>query len=105
MSDSQDERPLSQIQFKRLIVCCDGTGQSATDGVSAVPTNITRFARALKTGNFTTPTPNPQPGEKVEPIYEIPQIVLYQTGIGTANNAVNNTINSVPNLFLPLQSY
>ena len=105
MSDSQDERPLSQIQFKRLIVCCDGTGQSATDGASAVPTNITRFARALKTGNFTTPTPNPQPGERVEPIYEIPQIVLYQTGIGTANNAVNNTINSVLNLLLPLQSY
>ncbi|CAG7850081.1 SubName: Full=Uncharacterized protein {ECO:0000313/EMBL:CCA74893.1} [Serendipita indica DSM 11827] len=61
---------------KRLIVCCDGTGQSSSNGVDDVPTNITRLARAIDTS------------EQIEsygddPATEIPQIVLYQTGVGT----------------------
>ena len=88
MSDSEQQEPQHpQIPFKRLIVCCDGTGQSATDGSPAVPTNVTRFARALMTSLIVPPYLD-------DPAQEIPQIVLYQTGIGTANDVVNNVIHS-----------
>ncbi|KAG8797096.1 hypothetical protein FRC17_007846, partial [Serendipita sp. 399] len=47
--DYEELTPAENIERKRLIVCCDGTGQSATqDGEATVPTNVTRFARALQ---------------------------------------------------------
>lgn len=61
--------------YKRLIVCCDGTGQSSSTGHAKVPTNVFRFAQALKTSV-------PMGGTPDEPYWEIPQVVLYQTGIG-----------------------
>jgi len=69
MSDT--EAPQT-IMRKSLIVCCDGTGQSSTSGKPVVPTNVTRFAQALKT---SIPSQGDSP--------EVPQIVLYQTGIGS----------------------
>lgn len=59
---------------KRLIVCCDGTGQSSSHGEATVPTNVTRLCRALETSEFIT--------FKQHPV-EVQQVILYQTGIGT----------------------
>jgi uncharacterized protein (DUF2235 family) len=50
---------------RRIIIACDGTGQSASRGVNSIPTNVTRLCRAL--------TNSP----------EAPQIVFYQSGVGT----------------------
>lgn len=52
------------LSAKRLIICCDGTGQSSLRGPAAMPTNVTRFCAALK-------------GEAI-------QIIYYQSGVGTA---------------------
>ncbi|CAG7850077.1 SubName: Full=Uncharacterized protein {ECO:0000313/EMBL:CCA75651.1} [Serendipita indica DSM 11827] len=74
---SSQEQPFDRKKlWKRLIVCCDGTGQSSTSGMSAVPTNVTRLARAIDTSFQIGKT-------ETESASEIPQIVLYQTGIGT----------------------
>lgn len=53
--------------MKRIIVACDGTGQSASRGDWAVSTNVNRFCHAL----LNSPTS------------PIQQIVFYQSGIGT----------------------
>ena len=86
---------------KSLIVCCDGTGQSSTSGKPVVPTNVTRFAQALKTSipstreDYPPYTKNP----------EIPQIVLYQTGIGSTEvTAISQTI-AREHPTLPLRTY
>jgi len=52
---------------KRLIICCDGTWQDSDGGTFEVPTNITRLARSI------------------EPVAKdgTPQIVYYQSGVGT----------------------
>ncbi|KAG8859911.1 hypothetical protein FRB91_005781 [Serendipita sp. 411] len=68
------------LYHKRLIVCCDGTGQSSSHEEGSVPTNITRIARGLKTSVPGIPA---DPDKGVEAQAEIPQVVLYQTGIGT----------------------
>ncbi|KAG8846271.1 hypothetical protein FRB91_000956 [Serendipita sp. 411] len=75
--EQYEDMPLSEaIEFKRLIVCCDGTGQSSTgDGEESIPTNVTRFARALESSHRWKDENNV--------VKEIPQIVLYQTGVGT----------------------
>ncbi|KAG8772821.1 hypothetical protein FRC19_000117 [Serendipita sp. 401] len=73
---SEDIPPSEAIEYKRLIVCCDGTGRSSTgDGEETVPTNVTRFARALESSDRYRNDENV--------VKEIPQIVLYQTGVGT----------------------
>ncbi|KAG8803013.1 hypothetical protein FRC18_007406, partial [Serendipita sp. 400] len=73
---SEDIPPSEAIEYKRLIVCCDGTGRSSTDdGEETVPTNVTRFARALESSDRYRNDDNV--------VKEIPQIVLYQTGVGT----------------------
>ncbi|CAG7850078.1 SubName: Full=Uncharacterized protein {ECO:0000313/EMBL:CCA75652.1} [Serendipita indica DSM 11827] len=61
--------------WKRLIVCCDGTGQSSNSGVNTVPTNVTRFARAIDTSSYMK--------KDAGNVQEIPQVVLYQAGVGT----------------------
>lgn len=65
-------QPINQkaVQTKRLIICCDGTGQSSSTGQIQVPTNVTRFAQALDTSRISAAKS------------ETAQIVLYQTGIG-----------------------
>ncbi|KAL2849661.1 hypothetical protein BJX68DRAFT_237473 [Aspergillus pseudodeflectus] len=59
---------------KRLIICCDGTWQDATDDDRQPPSNVTRLSRALK--RTATVTENGV-------TREIPQIVYYQKGVGT----------------------
>ena len=61
--------------FKRLVVCCDGTWMSSDQAKSSKenPTNITRFCRAVHTV------------EKLSDGSEIQQVVYYQKGIGTGD--------------------
>ena len=65
----------TKCNFKRLIVCCDGTWMSSDQAKSSKenPTNITRLCRAI---------------ENVEVLSdgsEIQQVVYYQRGIGTGD--------------------
>ncbi|KAJ8520909.1 hypothetical protein ONZ45_g2327 [Pleurotus djamor] len=72
--------PPTQYAKKRLIVCCDGTGQANSHGVSSIPSNVARFARALQASE-KIPASKDKPCDE-----EIQQVVLYQTGIGTDTN-------------------
>ena len=56
--------------MKRIIILCDGTGQSASRGELAVPTNVHRFGHAVL---------NDPKKSGVE------QVVFYQSGVGTAD--------------------
>jgi hypothetical protein len=51
--------------MKRIIIACDGTGQSASRGGNSIPTNVTHFCDALSNSSSTQ------------------QIVFYQSGVGT----------------------
>jgi uncharacterized protein (DUF2235 family) len=51
--------------MKRIIILCDGTGQSASRGEYSVSTNVNRFSHALS---------NDGP---------VQQLIFYQSGIGT----------------------
>ncbi|KAF8473598.1 hypothetical protein BDZ91DRAFT_759963 [Kalaharituber pfeilii] len=61
---------------KRIIICCDGTWQDSDGGTFEVPTNVTRLARAI------------------EPVASdgTPQIVYYQSGVGTNYGMVGRVI-------------
>ena len=56
--------------MKRIIILCDGTGQSASRGELAVPTNVHRFGHAVLND------PKKSGAE---------QVVFYQSGVGTAD--------------------
>lgn len=60
--------------MKRLIVLCDGTGQSSyrTDCEGAFPTNMKNFGDCLEQA-YTAPDGN-----------TVQQIIYYQSGIGTS---------------------
>jgi hypothetical protein len=32
---------------KRIIICCDGSGQSTVSGEESIPSNVTRLCRAI----------------------------------------------------------
>ncbi|KAF3194096.1 hypothetical protein TWF225_008270 [Orbilia oligospora] len=53
---------------KRIIICCDGTWQDSDAGDAGFPTNVTRFARALKSVSDSG----------------VAQIIYYQSGVGSA---------------------
>ncbi|KNZ78562.1 hypothetical protein J132_00421 [Termitomyces sp. J132] len=61
---------------KRIVVCCDGTWQ---DGVSEIErssyTNILRLARMIN-----------HEDERLNPLHAIPQVVFYQSGMGSDKN-------------------
>jgi uncharacterized protein (DUF2235 family) len=50
---------------KRIIILCDGTGQSSARGAHSVHTNVTRFGQALRHDGG------------------VQQLIFYQSGIGT----------------------
>ncbi|KAK6346106.1 hypothetical protein TWF730_010437 [Orbilia blumenaviensis] len=52
---------------KRIVICCDGTWQDSDNG-DGLPSNVTRFARALKSVSDDG----------------VAQIIYYQSGIGSA---------------------
>ncbi|KAK6524694.1 hypothetical protein TWF281_011595 [Arthrobotrys megalospora] len=53
---------------KRIVICCDGTWQDSDNGDAGSPTNVTRFARALKSVSDDG----------------VAQIIYYQSGVGSA---------------------
>ena len=53
--------------MKRIIIACDGTGQSAHHGDYKIPSNVARFCNALSNSSSTKPQ----------------QIVFYQSGVGS----------------------
>ena len=58
--------------MKRLVVLCDGTGQSTHRGPeSAFPTNVKTFGDCLAQTDSKTGQP-------------VPQIIYYQSGVGTS---------------------
>ncbi|KAG9002322.1 hypothetical protein FRB93_011748 [Tulasnella sp. JGI-2019a] len=63
-----------QAEYKRLIVCCDGTWQASDKGPRTVPSNITKFARALETAQVR------------DDKQEIQQVVYYQAGVASGSH-------------------
>ncbi|KAF3922875.1 hypothetical protein AA313_de0206844 [Arthrobotrys entomopaga] len=53
---------------KRVIICCDGTWQDSDNGDDTSPSNVTRFARALKSVSDDG----------------VAQIIYYQSGVGSS---------------------
>ncbi|KAI8624359.1 hypothetical protein F5Y19DRAFT_319189 [Xylariaceae sp. FL1651] len=68
---SVDDQP--SVIPKRIIICCDGTWQSAVSGEENSPSNVTRLARSLQ--RIATD----DDGKKWQ------QIVWYDSGVGTTS--------------------
>ncbi|KAK7698665.1 hypothetical protein SLS64_012276 [Diaporthe eres] len=68
---SDPESPTSRP--KRIIICCDGTWQSATSGKKNVPSNVTRLARELDRVGVDAD------GKEWQ------QVVWYDSGVGTTS--------------------
>jgi uncharacterized protein (DUF2235 family) len=65
---------------KRIIICCDGTWQSAVSGKKNVPSNVTRLCRAVNSVGTD------EKGNQWQ------QIVWYDSGIGTTSLALGKKI-------------
>ncbi|KAJ5902255.1 hypothetical protein N7495_002783 [Penicillium taxi] len=65
---------------KRIIICCDGTWQSAVSGKKNIPSNVTRLCRAL---NRVGTDENGK---------EWQQVVWYDSGVGTSSNPLSDVI-------------
>lgn len=65
---------------KRIIICCDGTWQSAVSGEKNVPSNVTRLCRALNSVGTD------EDGEVWQ------QVVWYDSGVGTTSLALGTAI-------------
>ncbi|EKV06469.1 Phospholipase D/Transphosphatidylase [Penicillium digitatum] len=65
---------------KRIIICCDGTWQSAVSGKKNVPSNVTRLCRALNSVGTD------EDGNQWQ------QIVWYDSGIGTTSGPLGQKI-------------
>lgn len=76
--------PKPQPARKRLIICCDGTWQSAVDGQESIPSNVTRLCRAIDSVG-------------IDPVDHQPwqQIVWYDSGVGTNTTAAGPLRNFV----------
>ncbi|KAE8350090.1 hypothetical protein BDV28DRAFT_139818 [Aspergillus coremiiformis] len=59
---------------KRIVICCDGTWQSAVDGNENIPSNVTRLCRAINSVDIDKN--DHQPWQ---------QIVWYDSGVGTTS--------------------
>ncbi|KAF4910968.1 hypotheticall protein [Colletotrichum fructicola] len=71
--EAEVARWTSEVEQKRIIICCDGTWQSSTTGVKNIPSNITRLYRSIaRTGKDET-------GKVFQ------QIAHYSAGIGTGD--------------------
>ncbi|KAJ5960943.1 uncharacterized protein N7479_008093 [Penicillium vulpinum] len=65
---------------KRIIICCDGTWQSAVSGQKNVPSNVTRLCRALNSVGTDSHG------------HQWQQIVWYDSGIGTTSGPLAKKI-------------
>ncbi|KAJ5387080.1 hypothetical protein N7509_009621 [Penicillium cosmopolitanum] len=65
---------------KRIIICCDGTWQSAVSGKKNVPSNVTRLCRSLNH------TGTDEHGNQWQ------QVVWYDSGVGTSPGLVEDVV-------------
>ncbi|KAJ5545970.1 hypothetical protein N7494_003555 [Penicillium frequentans] len=65
---------------KRIVICCDGTWQSATSGQRNVPSNVTRLCRALN--HIGTD----EKGDQWQ------QVVWYDSGVGTTAGVIGDVV-------------
>jgi uncharacterized protein (DUF2235 family) len=65
---------------KRIVVACDGTWKDS-DGEYQVPSNVTRICRCIK-----QEARDPKTGAV------IPQIIYYQSGVGTESTIYNKIV-------------
>jgi uncharacterized protein (DUF2235 family) len=65
---------------KRIVVACDGTWKDS-DGEYQVPSNVTRICRCIKQEARDASTGN-----------IIPQIIYYQSGVGTESTLYNKIV-------------
>lgn len=67
---------------KRIIICCDGTWQSAVSGKKNSPSNVTRLARCLERAAIDENDP--------EKVWQ--QIVWYDSGVGTTSSMIGKVL-------------
>ena len=66
--------------YKRIIICCDGTWLSSSQGAESVPSNVAKMARALsKTGIDAKQN-------------LVKQLVLYHSGLGAGDLPLQKAI-------------
>lgn len=65
---------------KRIVICCDGTWQSAVSGEKNVPSNVTRLCRAL----------NRVGTDENGKVWQ--QVVWYDSGVGTTSLALGTAV-------------
>jgi Uncharacterized alpha/beta hydrolase domain (DUF2235) len=65
---------------KRIVVACDGTWKDS-DGEYQVPSNVTRICRCIK-----------QEAKDSTTGAVIPQIIYYQSGVGTESTIYNKVV-------------
>ncbi|KAJ5731263.1 uncharacterized protein N7483_005771 [Penicillium malachiteum] len=65
---------------KRIVICCDGTWQSAVSGEKNIPSNVTRLCRSLNH------TGTDEKGDQWQ------QVVWYDSGVGTSAGAVGDVV-------------
>lgn len=66
----------STARGKRIIICCDGTWQSAVSGLKNSPSNVTRIARTLERIGV----------DKDGKTWD--QVVFYDSGVGTTSSKI-----------------
>lgn len=77
---------------KRIIICCDGTWQSATalQDTSRPPSNIAKLCRVLASAGTAV-------GEDEDDVKEYQQVVYYDAGVGTGKiSAIEKAIQGEP---------
>lgn len=65
---------------KRIVIACDGTWKDS-DGEYEIPSNVTRICRCIK-----------QEARDVKTGDIIPQIIYYQSGVGTESTLYNKIV-------------
>ncbi|KAJ5715298.1 uncharacterized protein N7483_012479 [Penicillium malachiteum] len=68
------------VESKRIIICCDGTWQSAVSGERHVPSNVTRLCRAI----------NPIGSDADGKLWQ--QLVWYDSGVGTTSGRLGKAL-------------
>ncbi|KAF3928276.1 hypothetical protein AA313_de0208561 [Arthrobotrys entomopaga] len=80
MPDPPSEAP--EPAPKRIIICCDGTWQSAVSGSKNSPSNVTRLARCIEKACVDA--------KDKDKIWQ--QIVWYDSGVGTTSGRVGKIV-------------
>lgn len=79
--ETVDQQSKTTTIQKRLIVCCDGTWFASDKGTQNLPSNVARIGRLIAAEGTAWTN---ESGKQVETV-RVPQIVYYQSGVGTGN--------------------